>query len=597
MTKKRKSKANVSGRRDTDRMLVNQFKQAVREKNLKKAESAFAGIEKADRKGLKAELKQLKNEVRQDIKEAKRRARQAFDKTREVIEILSQGASQEPLGVAPILHSLDHESDALANQISKAKGTQLDKEAQNLNRLREQLIQARSILRKRQGEYDRMMVVPKKARVNIPWTAIFSVIGFLAVLLLVFFGGAFVFGRGSGQISFSYATPTPLPVAPTTTPTPTELPEPVQEGEEAAPVSIVKETVIVEVTPVGMAAGGITAITSVQDDGLLAAPPSELELCLEQELDLFLDFDGIEQFDLKKTPDDDCFRYTWLKPPGESIELSEQEPHFLSVVDKNNPEHILLKKKFLIDPDMFLVEFPGSEEKPLPVFPWFVDAKSAQELDVELIVKKIDPLQAPVVISLGDKTYEFDDELALPIPRDNLQTEIEGNEELGYMYRYQWTRAINDLSELPDGKYSLIFTLKNNPDNKIYIYFELEEIQNRYSAKVNYEQGIWVLIKPYLSSDRSEIIGYPLGVDTPVNIIGRLGFKKADDANDESESDFDMWCLFEYRKDDFVRGWTLCEYLILEDADKTWDEIPLIAQRIDRKYEDSGGVIGVETEE
>lgn len=600
MARKNKSKKNVSESQRTDRMLVNQFKQAIQEKDLKKAESAFDRIEKAERKRLKSELQQLKNEVQQDIKHAEKQARLAFDETQEAIDILAQGASHEPLEIGQILHTLDHESDILASKVNKTRGTQLDREAEKLNKLRQQLIQARSVLGQRQQEYDRMMVVPKKAKVNLPWKAIFSVVGFLAVLLLVFLGGAILFGRHSGNFDFSYKPQKPIiqTVEVVNTVEVVETVEVVKTVEVVVTVEAektIEETVEEEIPT----AGGSALITMVQDDGILAAPPAKLELCYEQELDLIIAFDSGQEFEMINIGQDgDCFRYKWEITPEEPIIINDEEPHMLSVIDKNNDEHILLKKKFRIDPNMLVVEFPKSGE-PLPVFPWFAEARSNQELEVDLVVKRIDPLQAPVTISLGDQTFDFEYALELIVPKVNMHTNEEEVEETVFSYTFQWNRGINDFNGLPDGRYYLIFTINGDPKNEVYHYFELNResySQDKYLALVDalpYDgaQSINMRVEPIHDADtiKSIING------NSVTVLGYLKYLNDDNSILHRYLVDDEWCLFDFQDED--RGWIWCELLKFQDPAMSLEGMPEIAPPISSSLYETGGVIGVEAEE
>ena len=585
MAKKRKSKEKTPGIQRTDKMLVNQFEQAIQERDLIAAEDAFAGIEKGERKAIRPALKQLRNALRQDAKKAQRQAYMALDPTWEAIEILSQGSGQEPLGIAKLLDSLDQESSNIESWVKQTRSTKLKREADKLIKLRQNLDQARSKLRQRQQEYDRMIVVPKKSKFTIPWMAIFSILGLLAVLLVVFLGGAFAFGS-VGQLSLDYVTYTPNPTAtpqPTYTPLPTYTP--------------VIETVIVnvEVTPVPEEITGDRSapLTLIENLGVLVDVPSRVEFCAAQDdLELALLLNGERVAELAKgehEPERNCTPYYWDKTEEDFSSLDINVNHVLSVVNSSDLGQVFLSKNFRVDPDIFVVTFPNEgENNVFPVFPWFVEAQSNQEIEVELTLMRLESVDPPIEITIGENKAQFTQSLALGSP---LMVPTDAG------YRFQWNRGLYDYQELPDGDYKLTFNLLTATNSQVVNrYFAISSDQIRTSSEigVNFKTRMYPYEEAITQTNQYDSEQYILkSVVNETNLIRILGQMYYVDEttgdvsvlNAQPAGYHDRWCLIALEE---WRAWTWCEIILIGED---FSLLPEIAPPVASILYESGGLV------
>lgn len=186
-----------------------------------------------------------------------------------------------------------------------------------------------------------------------------------------------------------------------------------------------------------------------------------------------------------------------------------------------------------------------------PVFPWQVVITGTLGLGTVTSPQTISGTLSMVCSGSAPPTFE------IAITGTLTQTDNE--------WVYVWQRGVDDLRELPDGIYYLTGCLDTNSDGSKDVCANVDfGINSQLAIPAVVSSTAGVKIRSIPADQYFNKLG-SVGNAGKVLILGRL-----QDGRD--------WCFFESQQNNTsVRGWTLCEYLKLDEQNKQVTDIPLIA--------------------
>ena len=192
------------------------------------------------------------------------------------------------------------------------------------------------------------------------------------------------------------------------------------------------------------------------------------------------------------------------------------------------------------------VSFPLADQV-LATYPWETVITSAVPLTLSLELHAVTPLQEPINLTLGGAQHAMTQTLLLTTAMGTL---VDG------AYAYHWTRAVDDLRELPDGAYRMVVRTEDGP---LIAAMPLTVTINRalaVTATVSTPNGVRQRLQP---SQEAPVAGDGIPNGTLVSVLGKL-----------TQPNGEAWCYFEITRwgatgggGNGTRRWTVCQYLSL----------------------------------
>lgn len=211
-------------------------------------------------------------------------------------------------------------------------------------------------------------------------------------------------------------------------------------------------------------------------------------------------------------------------------------------------------------------------EEAYPVFPWQIVITSTAPLTLSLWLEPVNAPAQPYPVTLAGRQVSLSSRLALT---SNQKTTAELQK-----HSYRWTRQVNDLRELKDGRYRLLLETNRGKSEAGLVLDSGKSIAARVLDR---DGSVGIRFLPTESSSRN---GKNVLDKEPVRVLGQLVYLD-DQGQIPIYNSYEMpeqWCFFETQ--DGRRGWIWCKSFVpYEQVDRA----PLLAAPItDRLYARGG---------
>jgi hypothetical protein len=217
------------------------------------------------------------------------------------------------------------------------------------------------------------------------------------------------------------------------------------------------------------------------------------------------------------------------------------------------------------------IVMPRADEA-YPVFPWQVVITSTSPLTASLWLEAISPPEQTYNVTFAGKQTAFPGKLTLV---SNVRSVLEGKQHI-----LRWSRKVDDLRELRDGQYRLVW---ESARGKGQVQLTLDGSKAIPARVLDRDGSVGIRFLPTESSPRN---GKNVLDKEPVRVLGQLIYTDEQGLVPIYNS-YEMpeqWCFFETQ--DGRRGWVWCKAFVPYEP---VDRAPLLALPISDRLYTRGG--------